>query len=98
MSDYCDEHGTNNCESCYIVKLQSRIAELENLLVECRGFDCCPLASKLNAADDRIAELEKVAEAAQYFYGYCRANYPVKDLRMGNTLRAAGYLKGEASE
>ena len=46
-----------------------------------------------NSAAKRIADLEKIAEAAEYFYTYCTLNYPVKDLRMVNTLRAAGYLR-----
>ncbi len=45
-----------------LAEKDKRIATLENLTTECKGFDCCPLASKLNEADKRIATLEKAAE------------------------------------
>ena len=47
-------------------ELMARIEALEKqneiLQTECRGYDCCPLAPRLNRADDRVEALEKAAK------------------------------------
>jgi hypothetical protein len=46
--------------------------------IECTNFGCCPLAAKLNAADDRIAELE--AERDQAFSQIGEMGAKIQDL------------------
>ena len=54
------------------LKLEARIEALEKqneiLQTECRGYDCCPLAPRLNRADDRVEALETRIQAAIEVY------------------------------
>ena len=41
-------------------------AKLEIATTECKGYDCCPLANRLNEADDKVAELEKYKRCVNF--------------------------------
>lgn len=66
------------CYACEIVgeknvELHAENETLKNQLTECRGFDCCTLEPKLNAADACIATLTAALELATHQLEVLRA-------------------------